>query len=476
MTVPVIAPTGMNAILDRDLTAIREVLCGGVGLDNFNLRVISGQTSATADSEKMFAHSMGSAPSGCIPLIGDVYIQEINSQYIDVRSTKASVNFYVAVIGGAPVVENQYGSLGREVSTGSTSVATVGGDDYLDTLGQIEINNTTTTITNSGGDVVNVGIYLSSGRLSVTSADGTDFSSSNVGQVTLPSSTPGLRVTLSATTPTHYFDCATAADSDIIGEEFGTTAGVAWGYSRPFYLYAVNVSSVLYFAISPNPCLAASPASGNNIGYQDNVAATPGDSNMFFLTSTAATSFTSKPCKLIGSFRMTKNSSDDWTVTTLDGRDGIGEFQENRMFQMPLGQMGANSGQLVSASGGSTACAFTSSTMYYKLTLDGMVETSYYCSGDAGTDGSGGGYFYLHIPYVASSTNVTYLLHNIAYAFTNPGVQEAYHLYAYGFPGYPQISFQRQTGFSTYTLVNTNLFAGGDRLLHGSFRCSVFSS
>lgn len=103
MPKPVIAPTDIDITVQKNFTAIREVLCGGASLDNFNLRVIEGITSSTPDQEKFFIHSMSPQPCGWFPLAGDIYVQAIDSKYIDVRSTKGSVAFKIIVLQGPQI-------------------------------------------------------------------------------------------------------------------------------------------------------------------------------------------------------------------------------------------------------------------------------------------------------------------------------------------------------------------------------------
>ena len=125
---------------------------------------------------------------------------------------------------------------------------------------------------NSVGFVNNIGLSLSSGEFKIVPVEGSAFSESNPGYVTCPGATnPEIAVAIAVTGNDHLF-IDDAGSSDIIGEEFGVTTGVAWGSSRPFFLYAVNsddTTSGLEFAISPNPKAVSSPSSSNNIGYHE---------------------------------------------------------------------------------------------------------------------------------------------------------------------------------------------------------------
>lgn len=263
----------------------------------------------------------------------------------------------------------------------------------------------------------NLGFTYSSNQFKITDVSGTDLSSDNPGWVTLPSTTAGQMVTLKTTDATHLFDDAGAATSDIAGEEFGVTSGRAWGNSRPFFLYAVNADDTdanMAFAISPNPAASNSPTS-NYIGYHGNPATNTDDKNFFFLTSSNVTAtHDDKPCVCIGSFTMTMDAADDWTVDTLDDEwDGLGRFQEGRWFDMPTGQMGAVSGEFFDSSDAPTWATYSSIVFKYKLNRDGRVNI-HFTTTNAGncTNGISGGATKLVLPYAfySGSSASTYIV------------------------------------------------------------------
>lgn len=253
-----------------------------------------------------------------------------------------------------------------------------------------------------GGYVSNVGLSLSSGILKIVQSDGSDFTSSAEGHVSMPNTTNGQGIRLKITDATNLFEDASGT-SDIIGEEFGTTTSIAWSNSRPFYLYAVNsddTDSGLKFAISPNPAIYTSPATAN-IAYHGNPASSPSDNNMFFLTSTDVTlTHNGKPAMLIGSLRMTKDASDDWTIQSLTYDQGIGLYQEHSQFTFPTGQMGASSGTFMSDFGTpGDVPAFSTQEYYYSLDLNGWCTLGIFLSGDGGNDGNGANLVRLRTPY-----------------------------------------------------------------------------
>jgi len=181
--------------------------------------------------------------------------------------------------------------------------------------------------------VKNLGISYSGGTFTVHGFDGTALSATNPAYVTLQNDgTPGQLVTIPVTANQTFIDDAGA--SEIIGNTFGTTAGAAWGYTMPFFLYAVSNSDedAIAFMISRFPSLGGSPAAAR-IGAPDD--AVSNDSASFWsLENIDETEYESNPCLCIGSFRMTKSdaANDDWTVTALSAKDGIGRFQNGNSY------------------------------------------------------------------------------------------------------------------------------------------------
>ena len=124
MTRPTITPTRVDPAVDKNFTVLQQILCGSLSYDNMNIRVIQGQTASLPDTAGLLIHSMSPKPIGWFPLVGDVYVQNIDEKYIDVRSTKPSVNYKIIILAGTPVT--------------SETVAAVGGDGYQDTIEVIE--------------------------------------------------------------------------------------------------------------------------------------------------------------------------------------------------------------------------------------------------------------------------------------------------------------------------------------------------
>ncbi len=260
------------------------------------------------------------------------------------------------------------------------------------------------------GWINNVGLSLSGGTLKMVQAGGSDFTTTDPGWFTLASNTAGRLVTLKATVATHTF-IDDAGSSQIIGEEFGIKTGVAWAQDRPFYLYACNADDTdanLKFFISPQPNKLVSPAT-TNIGYQGVPAATPSDTNAFFLSSTDITvSHAAKPCSLIGGIRMRMTSLDDWTVQTLALASGDGISKNpyvGNVWTFPTGQMDAISGSYFGYVANAPSWATPANIIYYyTVGLNGEIEISFstYAAGDV-TAGSAQP-TYLSIPYIPNST------------------------------------------------------------------------
>lgn len=110
---PVIAPVSDNQN-QKNFSSIREALGGNLSFDNMNIRVISGTTANTPDTQYLAIHSMTPRPIGWFPLVGDVYVDEISNKYIDVRSTKPGVNFKIVLLGGSPVTGESLVAIGND--------------------------------------------------------------------------------------------------------------------------------------------------------------------------------------------------------------------------------------------------------------------------------------------------------------------------------------------------------------------------
>lgn len=217
------------------------------------------------------------------------------------------------------------------------------------------------------GEVENIGINyaVGTGTFTVRGANGLDLSASNPGFITLASKTAGSLVKITVTANQSFIDDNGA--SQIIGNLFGLTTGIAFAQDIPFYLYAVinDTETTLAFMVSRFPNTRVSPVAAKIGKVGSAVADSQG--SFFSLANVTVADYESNPCICIGSFRMRMSASDDWTVQTLSAsQDGIGRFQEDIAFTMATGQFGAASGKYFADNGG-TAPAFSSNNFGYML-------------------------------------------------------------------------------------------------------------
>lgn len=187
-----------------------------------------------------------------------------------------------------------------------------------------------------------LGIRYNAGTFTVCCSDNSDLSVWNPAYITLQSQTSGLLKTFSVTANQDFIDDAGA--SEIIGNLFGLTTGVAVTVDVPFYLYACtnDAEDQITFGISRIPNLVVAPAVGS-LGSP--ASATANDEySIFLLEDVTLGDYDSNLVICLGSFRMRMSNLNDWTVQSLNSGDGIGNFNEQTIFEGMLGQFGANSG------------------------------------------------------------------------------------------------------------------------------------
>lgn len=269
------------------------------------------------------------------------------------------------------------------------------------------------------GTTYNLGINYSSPTFKVTSSDGTALSSTNPGYIVLPSkANPGYKIVHQITADISFDD--DTGTSDIVGNLFGTTTSVAWNPAVPFYLYGVaddNDDNVTVM-ISRIPHRQSAPAVGNIGKSGSAVASTQGS---FFAIDSGVTvgDYDTNPCVSIGSFRMNKSASDDWTVQTIGNGDGIGSFNHGTSFQFFTLQNGATASNLSSSVGGDTLPTFQNIANAYTVTKDGKV--SYYWNFDNITvSGVGAGNLRFHIP-LGHAASTSFILSNGFLTWLNNG-------------------------------------------------------
>jgi hypothetical protein len=243
----------------------------------------------------------------------------------------------------------------------------------------------------------NLGLYYSSGTLSIKSSVGADLSSGAPGRLKLSSKASAAQYITYVITANQ-----TLTTSDLTSNLFGTTTSVAWAEDKPFYLYAVpnDAETAVSFMISAVPHRSTSPAAANISKTGLTAASTQG--SFFAFGNPTIADYESNGAFLMGSFRMRKDASNIWTVQALDNQDGLYVYQQNRLFNYPSGQQTAASGEWFRPNAG-TPAVFTTNTYQYTLSFSGVCQAVIKFDGDGGTDGSGSVNVQLTAPYTAST-------------------------------------------------------------------------
>lgn len=195
----------------------------------------------------------------------------------------------------------------------------------------------------------NIGMNLSGGTLKIWAANGTNWTASNVGFVTLPH--PTLFSQLVTIPLDNTFSNFTITDSSgsnqLDAATWGVTDSAAWATDMPIFVYAVISTSAtdVAFALSRVPNRTVAPVAGNiaAVGSATN-ASTQG--SFFLMQKNGVTptpgNFASNPCVCIGSLRIQKTSGTrTWVFQALTASDGINQFQDTKVFTYPTLQNGA---------------------------------------------------------------------------------------------------------------------------------------
>lgn len=231
----------------------------------------------------------------------------------------------------------------------------------------------------------NIGISYSAGTFTVHGYDGTALSASNPAQIVMADdANPGLLKMYEVTANQSFEDAA--GTSDIIGNRLGFDTAAAITVDVPVYLYAASDGTSVTFGLSRVPNLTVAPATAN-LGSPASATADV-QASLFLLEDVTLANYETKPVALIASFRMQMSATFDWTVQPLDSIDGVGRYNESRIFTVPVTQFGANTGTYCIPNGG-TAAAWTTNDYFYTLSANGRCELKMYLNGDPGTDGSG---------------------------------------------------------------------------------------
>ena len=322
--------------------------------------------------------------------------------------------------------------------------------------GTIEIGATASVLSTD----MNLGIAYngSTGVFTVQGADGTALSASNPGYVTLQSkATPGQLVTIAVTANQSFIDDVGA--SEIIGNLFGLDTGVAYAEDIPFYLYAVSndAEDAIAFMISRVPHALTSPVLAKIGAPDDVVASTQG--SFFSLENIDETLYDENPCLLIGAFRMQMSNLNDWTVQTLSGSDGIGQFHERTRFNFPVAVFGASAGTHLRPNGG-MAPVFSTSSYTYSMQISGIYFVNLFLFGDGGADGTGAVQAQITMPYECGATQ--------NFATIRGTLPTPTHSPLY-FSNIANVNYSTIIQVSNGVAWNNNLFTTGARQVSGYF-------
>jgi len=337
--------------------------------------------------------------SGNIAITGDTVANATHAKPVYVDDTAASastIDVQVATTAAsAPSDKNDAGLASFDSST--FAVTTHG---YVTFLGDSVIS-----VPVPGGMVQNLGLTLASNTLSVASADGTALSASNKGYVILPGKTNPIQfLRISVEANQGFID--SGGVSEISGNLFGLTTGVAATNAVGFYIYAVlnDDEDAVAFMISRVPNLRLSPAVAE-IGAPDDPVADKQHS-FFSFDNIDETKYDANPCVMVGSLNMTKTAGDDWTVATASTEYGIGYFNQNKMFRMPTGHFGAASGKYFVDNGG-TAPGFSDNNYLYMVNPLENTCTLYLYFSNVNVAGVGAVDAQLACPYIIGPNSST---------------------------------------------------------------------
>lgn len=257
----------------------------------------------------------------------------------------------------------------------------------------------------------NLGMTYDSGTgiFTITDSDQNTLSASNPAFVTLHSkATPGKLITYSIETPYTFTDAN--GTSDITGNLFGLTTGIATDQDIPFFLYFVSNDSETEVTpfITRAPFNTYSPTAAN-LGKPSSAIADQNLDGWILDDSVTVGDYDQNPTVRVGHIRMRMDGSDDWTIQDLDfspgNLDGINVEIAQRNWIMPSGQFGASSGSFFNPNGG-TAPIFTNQKIAYTFLTGQSVLIRYDFSGDGGnTDGAGAVDAQMVLPFMALQVN-----------------------------------------------------------------------
>lgn len=298
--------------------------------------------------------------SGVIDIIGNVVANGTNAGFPVATHSRAANQLNIDTQVSTALASAPGDKLDAGLASFDSGKFTVDSDGFVEIKEQLAVGAYGLGITYDSG----------SGLFSITRDDGTALSSTNKGLVVIPSNvTVGTNITTEITANQTFTDAN--GTSTIVGNTFGTDAGVAWTNDIPFFIYACmkDDDSEVTFAISRRR-ESKQTVSAADMGKDGTATADKGKS-FFFLDDPTLADYAVENCICIGEFRMRKDSSDDWTIQTffprtsaLYGANTVRYTDES--FNFSTGLLGAASGTYFKDNGGTAPATSGASTYNWR--------------------------------------------------------------------------------------------------------------
>lgn len=434
-----ITPTAAGLVTISGATVApgtNPVRTDGTGANTMAVEVQISQAIAATDATKI---GLSNFDSAAFDVDANGFVQ-LNGGGI------AATNFTVdanTAPGTNPVVPSATGNIvitGNQVAAGTVGADVIRTDSLAANAYTIEIQRSTAVaasaslnngvahynnsffVVDSNGFVSDIGISpqtvknlgikytVGTGTFSITDENGNALSSTNPASITIPSkATPGTYKTFLITTAYSFIDANGA--SQIIGNLFGLTTGIATDQDIPFFIYFVlnAAETAVTPMISRDPGGIISNAAAN-IGKASSAVANTNLSFWALDNTITVADYALNPTVRVGLFRMRMSAANDWTVQTLTYSstqlDGINVRLPDKDWNMPTGQFGAAAGRLMYNNGGTTP-GWTDQRITYKFIKDRSILVRYYFSGDNGTPGVGAVLMIMSIPFFSNSVFIT---------------------------------------------------------------------
>ena len=276
-----------------------------------------------------------------------------------------------------------------------------------------------TGISTMDQSIVNLGITISGGTLTITDAGGAALSASNPGYITMQSTTSGVSVDLKVTGTYAIDDLNGTSNFTNLG--FGISESRNWGKDMPFFIYAINrgnsdfdgVDGNSTFVITRNFAMKVSPSAGGNIGDTVAIPTTDDQTSVIAMANITPGNYIGRPVMPIGTISMQLvQASADWLFTgpLFNDGDAIGKDALRRVFsreyEMPLGQNGADANNHFSQTSGSAATWAGTLDYSYTISSDGFMHVHMTTAngGNATASVTAAQIMSLTLPYALSST------------------------------------------------------------------------